>query len=460
MSNTPYRRKKGNGSTPDGWKSRMMQKKYAPEQNACFSGFSTLLSLAFESQKRRATQKALMKITSITCQILSKAHPQGLNRYEDTAGLKFPQTSPSTTNAFAGRADTRHLCVYPPDRSTALVRVITDTGLEGIGEAHAPAAPRVVKTIIEDLLTPILIGEDPRAIDVLWERMFSTMRLRSHTQGFTLEAMAGIDIALWDLFGKHLGEPIWRLLGGAYRLKVPVYSSGTPGETIEARQEGVQQVLNEGFSVVKTSCGRGTLKAQMDLVRQISDAVSDRGQLLVDAHGGFDLKDAIRFARFLEGLGNVEWFEDALLPEDHEGYRALTQASPIRIAVGETDCNRYVVRDRLLNKECDLLLPDVCRAGGISETLRMARLADVFGISWASHVSTSTAIHLVAGLHVGAATPNCFISEYPSGFAQGPFGDCLVIEPLAIEKGHITLSEKPGLGIELNEEAIAQLVLP
>ena len=97
----------------------------------------------------------------------------------------------------------------------------------------------------------------------------------------------------------------------------------------------------------------------------------------------------------------------------------------------------------MLNKECDLILPDVCRAGGISETLRIAQLADVFGVSWASHVSTSTPIHLMAGLHVGATTPNFFISECPSGFARGPFGNGLLTEPLALENGHITLTEKP-----------------
>ncbi len=398
-----------------------------------------------------------MKITAVTCDILSTVQHRGA--YEDAAGLKFPQVAPQTAQIFPGRSDTRHLCVYPPGRSTALIRVQTDSGIEGIGEAHAPVAPRVVKTIVEDLLTPILIREDPRAIAVLWDRMFSAMRLRSHTQGFALEAIAGIDIALWDALGKHYGEPIWRMLGGPYRLQIPVYSSGTPGQTIESRRRGIENVLNEGFSVVKTSCGRGTITEQMHLVRQMSDAVGDRGTLLVDAHGGFDLKDARRFARFLEDLGNVEWFEDALLPEDHRGYRALTQSTPIRIAVGETDCNRYVVRDRLLNKECDILLPDVCRAGGISETLRIAQLADVFGISWASHVSTSTPIHLLAGLHIGAATPNCFISECPSGFAQGPFGNGLLTEPLPLENGHITLTENPGLGITLNEDAIARLIL-
>ena len=333
-----------------------------------------------------------------------------------------------------------------------------DSGEEGIGEAHAPTAPRVVKTIVDDLLRPLLLGQDPRAIDVLWERMFSAMRLRSHTQGFTLEAIAGVDIALWDLLGKHYGEPVWRLLGGPYRTQIPVYSSGIPGQTIEDRATGVERILEQGFSVLKASCGRGRVDQQMDLVGNIAEAVGKRAKLLVDAHGAFDLPDALRFARFLEELGNVEWFEDALLPEDHHGYRELTRATVVRIAVGETDCNRYSVRDRLLNRECDLLLPDVCRAGGISETLRIARLADLFGVSWASHVSTSTAVHLMAGLHVAAATPNCFLSEFPTGFEDGPFGNKLLRAPIIRENGKVILNDHPGLGLELNEVAISQLI--
>jgi len=105
------------------------------------------------------------------------------------------------------------------------------------------------------------------------------------------------------------------------------------------------------------------------------------------------------------------------------------------------------------------LLPDVCRAGGISETLRIAQLADVFGLSWASHVSTSTAIHLIAGLHVGATTPNFFISELPTGFADGPFGNVLLTDPIEISEGRVTLSDRPGLGIELNRTEVDKLIV-
>lgn len=197
----------------------------------------------------------------------------------------------------------------------------------------------------------------------------------------------------------------------------------------------------------------------MEMVGALSDAVSDKGQLMVDAHGAFDLADALQFARFLEGLGNILWFGDPLIPEDHHGYRELTQSTSLRIAMGETECNRYGVRDRLLKQECNMLLPDVCRAGGISETLRIAQLADVFGVSWSSHVSTSTAIHLMAGLHIGAVTPNFFISELPTSFADGPFGNVLLTEPIDFTGGQVKLNAQPGLGIELNHAEIEKLVV-
>jgi len=169
-----------------------------------------------------------VKISTVTSQVLSTAREKGIRTYEETARLAFPDTGDRTRSA-AERADRRHLCVYPADRSTVLVRVRTDNGYEGIGEAHAPTAPRVVKTIISDLLEPVLHGQDPRSLDVLWERMFSAMRLRSHTQGFALEAIAGVDIALWDLVGKLYGEPVYRLLGGPHRTALRVYSPGVRG---------------------------------------------------------------------------------------------------------------------------------------------------------------------------------------------------------------------------------------
>lgn len=399
-----------------------------------------------------------MRIKAIRSRVLSTAAHPDQATYEEDAGLLLPDRFAQKQAGFVGRIDDRHRCVYPSDRSTVLVAVEADNGLVGYGETHAPVAPRVAHTIVVDLLAPVLLGQDAREIQVLWEQMFSAMRLRSHTVGFAAEAIAGLDIALWDLLGKYREEPVWMLLGGAYRRRLPIYSSGVPGATVQERVQSIEEILARGFNAVKCSCGRGTLQEQMDLVRPLSEALGDRGKLLVDAHGAFDLNDALRFARFLQELGNVDWFEDALVPEDADSYARLTEATPgLRIAMGETECNRYGVRDRLLTRQCDVLLPDVCRAGGITETWRIAQLADTFGVLWASHVSVSTPLHLAAGLHVGAATPNFLVSEYPASFDGSSLGRPLCITSPAPKDGSIEVGDTPGLGIALDEDRVERL---
>ena len=398
-----------------------------------------------------------MKIKTIRARVLSSAADAATPTYAEEAGLVMPRP-PAEEGGYRGRLDQRHRCVYPSDRATVLVEVEADNGLVGYGEAHAPVAPRVAHTVVLDLLAPVLLGQDARQTQVLWERMFSAMRLRSHTAGFTAEAIAGVDIALWDLLGKYREEPVWMLLGGAYRRRLPVYSSGIPGATGQERLARLEDILAAGFNAAKCSCGQGSLDEQMDLVRPLAEALGDRGKLTVDAHGAFDLNDALRFAEFLRDLGNVEWFEDALVPEDNEGYAALTAATPgLRIAMGETECNRYGTRDRLLTRQCDLLLPDVCRAGGISETRRIADLADTFGVQWASHVSISTPLHLLAGLHLGAATANFLVSEYPTSFADSPLGHALCSNTPLPQDGTIEVGDAPGLGLELDMDRVEGL---
>ena len=398
-----------------------------------------------------------MKITAVHSRVLSSAAIAADEPYEQTAGLRFPEGA-TAGPGYSGRVDERHVCVYPQARTAVVVCVEDDSGRRGYGEAHAPVAPRVAHTVILDLLAPVLLGQDARQIPVLWERMLSAMRLRSHTQGFTAEAIAGVDIALWDLLGQHRQEPVWMLLGGAYRRRLPAYSSGVPGGSSAERVATIERLFDAGFNLVKASCGRGSLEEQMELIRPLAAAVGKRGRLLVDAHGGFDLVDAQVFADFLKGLGNVGWLEDPLVPEDRHGYASLTASTPgLRIAMGETECNRYGVRDRLLTRQCDVLLPDVCRAGGITETLRIAQLADTFGVSWASHVSVSTPIHLAAGLHVGAATPNFLVTEYPTEFDRSPLGAALCTRGPEVTEGAVTVSDAPGLGVELNETELDRL---
>jgi D-galactarolactone cycloisomerase len=371
---------------------------------------------------------------------------------ETPKSAKAPPRPRALTGDYASR---RHICAYPDGMQTVLVQVETDAGIVGIGEAHAPYAPEVAIAIVDRVLAPALIGQDPRAVDVLWEKMYSTMRLRGHSTGFMTEAISGVDIALWDVFGKSVDLPIYQLLGGPYRKQVTAYASGIPGSTVEEQAANALRFVGErGFTAVKMSIGRRGLEEEMEAVAAVSEAISGRAHLLVDAHGAYDAYTAISLGREMEALG-VYWLEDPLPPEDHAGYKMLSDALDMAIAAGETECNRYQFRDRLADRAVDILLPDVCRAGGISECLKIARLADAYNVPWAAHVSMGSPIHIAASLHLAAATPNFLICECPT--FQNPIGDNLLKAPLACENGFFALPDGPGLGIELDPEAVARV---
>jgi L-alanine-DL-glutamate epimerase-like enolase superfamily enzyme len=396
-----------------------------------------------------------MKITDV------KAIPiRGARDYVASAGLKTPETKvapPRPRALTSDYASRRHVCAYPRGYQTMLVQVFTDAGITGIGESHAPLAPQVAKAIVEHVLAPALVGQDPRAIDVLWEKMFSTMRLRGHSTGFMTEAISGIDIALWDILGKAVDLPVYMLLGGAFRDRIKAYASGVPGATIEEQVANAKRFVQDcGFTAVKMSIGRKNLEVELQAVAVLSEAIGDEAHLLVDAHGAYDAYTAINLGRQMQALG-VYWLEDPLPPEDHSGYKMLSDALDMAVAAGETECNRYQFRDRLADRAIDILLPDICRAGGISECRKIAMLADCYNTSWAAHVSMGSPIHIAASLHLGAATPNFLICECPTH--QNPIGNNLLKVPLVCKDGCFELPDGPGLGIELNEQALAKVIL-
>jgi L-alanine-DL-glutamate epimerase-like enolase superfamily enzyme len=363
-----------------------------------------------------------------------------------------PQPKRVLTDRYAGG---RHLCTYPDGEQTVLVRIETDAGLVGWGEAHAPYAPTVTRTLILDLFAPLLLGENPLANEVLWERCYGAMRLRGHNTGFTMEAIAGVDIALWDLRGQILDQPIYALLGGPYRTEIPVYASGVPGSTDPQRQATASSFLDAGYTAVKLAIGRRSLEEDLATVAAVAEVTGDRAHLLVDAHGAYDLGTAIQVGREFERLG-CYWFEDPLAPEDHAGYAELSRALDIMVVAGETECNRFQFRDRLAARSVDVLLPDICRAGGITEGQKIAILADAFHTPWAAHVSMGTMVHVAAALHLAAASPNFLVCEYhprPSGI-----GNDLMKTPLEPHEGYITVPDGPGLGIQFDLEVLEGVI--
>lgn len=378
--------------------------------------------------------------------------------YVSGAGLRTPgsaDTKVGPRRALAEIGDL-HVCAYPPQAQTCLVKITADDGTVGWGEAHAPLGPRATKAVVEDVLRPLLIGADPLAIDLLWERMYGSMRLRGHGCGYQLEALSGVDIALWDLAGKLLDVPVYRLLGGPFRTVLPAYASGVPGTTIEERVASAERFIEAGYSALKLSIGRGNIDADLAGVAALAETVRGRADLLVDAHGAYTADSALYVGRKLQELG-VYWFEDPLPPEDVEGYCQLTAALDMAVAAGETECTRWQFESRLSRRAVDVILPDVCRAGGISEGRRIATVASLHNMRWAAHVSMGTSIHVAAAAHLAAASANFLIFEFSS--TPNPIGERLLTTPLHPEDGLLRVPDGPGLGITFDDERLAAHVL-
>ena len=355
-----------------------------------------------------------------------------------------------------GAIGDRHVCAYPPQAQTCLVRVTTEDGTVGWGEAHAPLGPAATKAVVDDVLAPLLLGQNPLAIERHWESMYGSQRLRGHTAGYQMEAIAGVDIALWDLAGKLLDVPVYRLLGGPFTTELPAYASGVPGETLEERARHAATFVAEGYTAVKTSVGRGDVDADLAGVAAVVEAVAGRADVLVDAHGAYAADLALKVGRRLEQLG-VAWFEDPLPPEDIAGYGRLAWALDMPVAGGETECTRWQYQERLSAGAFDVILPDVCRAGGISEGRRIAEVARLHNVRWAAHVSMGSSVHVAAAAHLAAASPNFLVFEFPS--TPNPIGDVLLKSPLHPEDGVLRVPDGPGLGVTFDEDRLAAHVM-
>jgi D-galactarolactone cycloisomerase len=395
-----------------------------------------------------------MKITAVEAMILFSER-----RYTKQQGLEVsaaPSSSSRPKTVFTDRyAGGRHLCVYPQGEQTVVVRIETDEGVVGWGEAHAPYGPAVTQTLILDVFAPLLLGQDPMHSEVLWEKMYGAQRLRGHNTGYTMEAISGLDIALWDLRGKITGQPVYALLGGPYRTEIPVYASGIPGSNDAERQASARRYVEQGYTGFKLAIGRRDLNEDLATVAAVAEVVNEHGQLLVDAHGAYDLGTAVQVGRELERLG-CHWFEDPLLPEDHTGYAELSRILDIMVVAGETECNRFQFRDRLAARAVDAILPDICRAGGITEGQKIAIIADVYQTEWAAHVSMGTMIHVAAALHLGAATPNFLVCEFHPTLTR--LGNDLLLNAIEPQGSYMTVPNGPGLGIEFDEGKLAEVI--
>ncbi|MGQ9367532.1 mandelate racemase/muconate lactonizing enzyme family protein [Azospirillum sp. ST 5-10] len=371
-----------------------------------------------------------------------------------------------------------HILSYPMDvelgysqqyyraRTAHLVEVETDGGLTGWGECFGPGNVALGnRAIVEKTIAPMLLGEDALAREALWHKVYNA--LRDHGQkGMPLQALSGIDIALWDIAGQAAGLPLYRLLGGPCRERVPVYGYGMMLQRVpdlaDRFREEAAVLGQEPFVGVKMKVGRGP-REDIALVEAVRDALPDDKLLMVDANHCYSIREAVSVGRALDRLG-VYWFEEPLAPEDRVGYRELRTAIDTNVAGGEAEFSRFGFRDLLADRCVDILQPEVCGLGGITEYLKVtalaaAQLVPVVNHVWGSAVAVATNMHLLMTLPdmPGGAHPIPPMLEFDT--TPNRFRDELLTEPLAIreqlrEHGAVRPPERPGLGIAPDRDFI------
>ena len=350
---------------------------------------------------------------------------------------------------------------------TVLVRIETDCGITGYGEAKEDVGSvghgHALAALINGQLAPLLAGEDPRDINRLAELIYNGPRAGHAAargqvfpvlgrRGLRICALSGIDIALWDILGKSLGAPVWRLLGGCKARSMPAYASGGWADAAKIGEQLTGYIQRGGFTAVKMRVGvmDGTVGRSVARVQAAREALGPDVGLMCDAHGTYSVSEAKQFCRGVEDC-NLTWFEEPVTADDKRGMAEVRASSSVPIATGESEFNRYDYRDLAELRAADIFQPDLAICGGITEAMRIGAIASSFNLRLAPHLWTG-APGFAAGMHVAAASPAGFILEY--SLAASPLLHELAAGTPAVENGMIEIPERPGLGIEIDQDFV------
>ncbi|NOT61288.1 MAG: mandelate racemase/muconate lactonizing enzyme family protein [Acidobacteria bacterium] len=388
-----------------------------------------------------------MKITNITAYAIKI--PRDLTEARGTAGSPAPLQAGASDYRFAATYQT----LYSTKIETALIKIETDAGIIGWGEAQSPVAPEVVGTIIKTILAPILIGEDPLAHERLWSRMYNAMRVRGHVGSFLLDAIAGIDTALWDIKGKALNARVCDLLGGPFARELPAYVSGLSGSDDAARIAQAADYQERGFNAFKLFMDDEP-EAMLRLHDGLREKLGSKAKLMIDTLWRMEQGEAVRFGRELDAR-KVTWFEAPLKPEDVIGHARLAAAIDTPIAIGECWRTRWEMKPFFDAGAVEILQPDIGRSG-ITEGMKLCALAELHNVPVAFHISIGLGVQIAAALHVAASIPNLMLVECNPQVWQ--VAETLLKASLPIGAGAVGIPDGAGLGIEINEEKLKPFI--
>ena len=345
---------------------------------------------------------------------------------------------------------------------SAWVRIWTDSGLYGLGEASPMVHGNASLEIITSAFTPLLVGADPLAHRVLQDQLFHT-HIKVGPEGAYAGALAAVDIALWDLKGKIMQQPIYTLLGGAWRTALPFYASiGNNGvRSVDEVCRVVEEWLQRGPAMVKIRFDADKTGRDADLAGDVAKAravrklVGDDFPLAFDANNGYSVQGALRVGRVLEELGYV-WFEEPVQHYHTDSFAKLAAALDIAEAAGEQEYTLQGIK-RLIEAGVDIVQPDIVKTGGFTGLADMAALARAYGVDLVPH-QTQPSVGHTASLHFVAALTH---AHYPCEY-NGPIGvqDVVFTQPVQPTQGKFVLTEKPGLGLDIVEAALQQRLIP
>jgi len=353
--------------------------------------------------------------------------------------LKFPP----------GRVTSDAIHDFGRDRGGVVLRLETNAGITGWAYSSfgmIAGGPRVVQTMLEEELKPVVLGKDPAMVKRLRHDLWRATEYHG-VQGVATFAMAAVDIAVWDILGKIAQQPVWKLLGG-YRSSMPVYNMcGWYHENdsdLSQYKKAMAGALEEGFQAIKIKTGRYGLDDDIRRIKAAQEMCGKTRRIMVDANQGLNTNEAIRRGRVYQDMG-LFWYEEPLLPHEKDGYAQLCRALDIRIATGENEYTKYAFLDLLKRGAVDVVQPDNRRAGGVTEWMEIGAIADAYGVELASHGGGVTNLHMLL------AMPNAIYME-----TGGIRGDSTTVEKLRMVDGEVLPPERPGIGSELRADYVSK----
>ena len=344
--------------------------------------------------------------------------------------------------------DGSNTSIYSKSHETTVVKIETDTGIIGWGEAQSPVSPNTSATIIKDIVTPLTIGKNIFDVEAIWHKNYAAKRERGHYTGFYIDAICGVDIAIWDAIGKALNMPTAQAMGGLHRNKVSLYN-GIGGTIPEEVADQAEWSVSKGYKYLKMHL-KEDVDNTIEIVTKVRERVGESIGLMLDVHMGFDTYNAIKLGKELEKL-NLLWLESPSDPIDIPGLCEISRSLDLPIANGEWTRTKYEMREIFEKRAYDISMPDIARTG-LTGGKQIATIAELYNIPISPHVGGGGIVSIAATLQYSLGIPNFLIMEHSE---QGNAVKSIFLsEPFDAEDGQYSLTSKPGLGIDVDENKL------